>query len=237
MSGYGDITLFAKAVRKGMKFYNMGLYYRAIKYFKYALEIAPARPNNAQIYMLIGISYHKLGLSDRAYKYLEKAIELGDFVVTEQEAKECVEILCGKCISFFLEGKYDEAGDLYDLAWDIDQDYTSEIMDKYANDLEEACLALSESGEYDRAIECWEAMMCMCPNKSSETFSGFEEVCYSLYEDGFYDEALECYDKLLEIDPEDASAWNYKGLSLCDLGKYEEAIKCFDEWIRIERGD
>ena len=48
-----------------------------------------------------------------------------------------------------------------------------------------------------------------------------------------YNEAIQCYDKALEIDVNNANAWNNKGLSLYYIGEYEEAIQCYDKALEI----
>ncbi|HEX2408000.1 MAG TPA: tetratricopeptide repeat protein, partial [Nitrososphaeraceae archaeon] len=45
---------------------------------------------------------------------------------------------------------------------------------------------------------------------------------------------IQCYDKALEIDPNNASTWNNKGLALSNLGKHDDAIQCFDKALEID---
>lgn len=40
--------------------------------------------------------------------------------------------------------------------------------------------------------------------------------------------------KALEIDPNDADAWNNKGNALYNLGNYNEAIECYDRALKID---
>jgi len=54
---------------------------------------------------------------------------------------------------------------------------------------------------------------------------------YLWYEKKDYQKAIECYDKAIEIDPDLAPAYLFKGLMLSALGKYQKAIECFDEAI------
>ncbi len=49
-----------------------------------------------------------------------------------------------------------------------------------------------------------------------------------------YYEAIKCYDKALQIDPNNALAWYWKGYSFYELGNNEEAIKCYDKALQIE---
>lgn len=47
-------------------------------------------------------------------------------------------------------------------------------------------------------------------------------------------EAIECYDKALQVDPNNAYAWNSKGESFRNLEKYKEAIECYDKALQID---
>ena len=53
---------------------------------------------------------------------------------------------------------------------------------------------------------------------------------------GRYKEALSGYDRALELDPQDAAAWNNKGLVLVKLGHYKEALSCYDRARRLDQG-
>ncbi|CCQ64165.1 TPR repeat:Sel1-like repeat:Sel1-like repeat [Crocosphaera watsonii WH 0401] len=46
----------------------------------------------------------------------------------------------------------------------------------------------------------------------------------ALRKQGKYDEAIAAYKKAIEINPNDAFAYNNMGLALDDQGKYDEAI-------------
>ena len=48
-----------------------------------------------------------------------------------------------------------------------------------------------------------------------------------------YSKAYRGMTKSLELDPDDATAWNNKGNALGNLGRHEEAIKCYDKAIEI----
>ena len=44
---------------------------------------------------------------------------------------------------------------------------------------------------------------------------------------------VKCINKSIDIDPNNAHAWNYKGYALFDLKIYEDALKCFDKVYRV----
>ena len=47
-------------------------------------------------------------------------------------------------------------------------------------------------------------------------------------------EALTAYDQALELDPENAMAWNHKGHALNRLGRYQEALAAFDRAVKFD---
>ena len=47
------------------------------------------------------------------------------------------------------------------------------------------------------------------------------------------DEAITAFDKAIEINPQNLTAWNGKGLVLYKSNKYDEAITAFDKAIEI----
>jgi len=50
---------------------------------------------------------------------------------------------------------------------------------------------------------------------------------------GNYDEAIQAYDEAIKLDPEYATAWYNKGVTLSKQGYCDEAIQAYDEAIRL----
>lgn len=50
---------------------------------------------------------------------------------------------------------------------------------------------------------------------------------------GNHKEANEYFDAAIEIDPEDAEIWNFKGSYYLSIKKYEDAIECLDKALKI----
>ncbi len=46
-------------------------------------------------------------------------------------------------------------------------------------------------------------------------------------------EALASFDKAIAINPDDAYAWNFRGVALHELGRYTEAVASYDKAIAI----
>jgi tetratricopeptide (TPR) repeat protein len=56
---------------------------------------------------------------------------------------------------------------------------------------------------------------------------------YILSQSGKSDEAIKAYEKAIEFNPQNAYAWDNKGIALGRLNKSDEAIKAFDKAIEI----
>lgn len=48
------------------------------------------------------------------------------------------------------------------------------------------------------------------------------------------EEAIGSFNKAIEIDPDNAFAWEFKAIALRSLGRYEEAIECYDKSIEFD---
>lgn len=52
-----------------------------------------------------------------------------------------------------------------------------------------------------------------------------------------FEEALEFFDRVLEMNPENADAWNNKGVALYWMGRPEEALQCYDQSLKADPGN
>lgn len=52
-----------------------------------------------------------------------------------------------------------------------------------------------------------------------------------------FEEAIGCFNKAIEIDPDNAYAWEFKAIALRSLGRYEEAILCYDKSLEFDPMD
>jgi tetratricopeptide (TPR) repeat protein len=71
------------------------------------------------------------------------------------------------------------------------------------------------------------------PYNSPEESGSQKHRDRQVYEPDRYVRALEEFDKSLEINPNDADIWSYKGSALYILGRYEEALDSFDKSLVI----
>lgn len=49
-----------------------------------------------------------------------------------------------------------------------------------------------------------------------------------------FEKGLELVNRALELDPDDALAWNLKGNAFIGMGKPEEGVKCLNKAIKLD---
>lgn len=64
-------------------------------------------------------------------------------------------------------------------------------------------------------------------NATSENETQLFKVGVTRFEQGRYEESLQAYDKVIQIDQQNAAAWNNRGIDLGLLNKYDEALQSF----------
>lgn len=96
----------------------------------------------------------------------------------------------------------------------------------------------------DVEIQKYKSMLCTLEDESlikelnslpynSPEESGTKHRDRQVYEPDKYVRALGEFDKSIEINPDDADIWSYKGSALYTLGRYEEALDAFDKSLEI----
>ena len=51
-----------------------------------------------------------------------------------------------------------------------------------------------------------------------------------------FEDKVECCEQALQIDPENATAWNNKGVALGMLGRFEAEVRCCDRALNSGPG-
>lgn len=64
-------------------------------------------------------------------------------------------------------------------------------------------------------------------NSTSENETQLFKVGVTRFEQGRYEESLQAYDKVIQINEQNAAAWNNRGIDLGLLNKYDEALQSF----------
>jgi tetratricopeptide (TPR) repeat protein len=70
----------------------------------------------------------------------------------------------------------------------------------------------------------------------ADAHAGVSEAI-KLYSEGKLEEALAKFEKLSKSDPDDATVWLLKGMSLSDLGRTDEALVCLDKAAQLAPAD
>lgn len=73
------------------------------------------------------------------------------------------------------------------------------------------------------------AMLCVCVIAQENTTDIWFKNGQELYKNESYQEALKAFDDSLKIDPQNASAWHYRGLALAGMGHGVEANQSLQE--------
>jgi tetratricopeptide (TPR) repeat protein len=150
------------------------------------------------------------------------------------------------------------------------EDYLAKIDNKLKSECTELMkkgLALLHKGKYDKALECFEKAIQICPDndiqyiKKGIAFYGlkkYEEAVQSLnkaiqlnpgnqaiytvkalalIELGIYSDALSLLEGALLHDPKNVKLFMEKCRALLSMGKYSEAIDCYDKAINLTPKD
>lgn len=105
----------------------------------------------------------------------------------------------------------------------------AQSFDNYADRAYVEGNALLESGELEKAIECYNcALRLDCGFTSAMFYKGVALVSLRRY-----DEAIMCYDLLLVTEPGDVEALEHKGVALIEISRYEEALKCYKKALEL----
>ncbi|HID19571.1 MAG TPA: tetratricopeptide repeat protein, partial [Methanophagales archaeon] len=81
-------------------------------------------------------------------------------------------------------------------------------------------IVFAMSGEYEKAIECFNKAIELDPNYARAYYNRGNAYYYLKQ----YERAIEDYNKTLELDPNYAYAYNNRGNAYSDLMQYERAI-------------
>lgn len=90
-------------------------------------------------------------------------------------------------------------------------------------------LALCSSGDYNRAISCYDKALEHSPDDPLL----WRRRGFALLKAGRYAEAAASFDRALAIDPDDATAWQRKGYALACMGRVEDSIACCNQALEL----
>jgi len=75
------------------------------------------------------------------------------------------------------------------------------------------------------------------PDLSEISATNWSEIGRQAIDANRWNEALNAYDKAIELNPNDASAYNNRGLAYNNLSKYKQAILSYDRAIELNPKD
>jgi tetratricopeptide (TPR) repeat protein len=130
---------------------------------------------------------------------------------SNQDISELIDI----GLNLFSQERYQEAIEYFDKALAIDPNDTNALTSKAD------VLSFLESPDEDNGIETYFALL-----QTADTLLDKGAALFSL---GRYEEAIEYFDRAIELDPNNAKAWDNKGSALYGLGRYEKA---FEHYVR-----
>jgi len=86
------------------------------------------------------------------------------------------------------------------------------------------------TGEDDRAIECFTALLKTEPASGDALFN----LGMVLFGQERFAEAEDCFRRSLEVDPNHAECWNNRGVCLFKQGRIEDGRDCFQKALSLE---
>jgi tetratricopeptide (TPR) repeat protein len=93
----------------------------------------------------------------------------------------------------------------------------------------EKCIGFEKSGEYEKAIECFDRIIVLNPNLGIVYYNRGVNYCFLKQ----YERAMEDFDKAIELNPNLAEAYAGRGNTYAQLEQYEIAIEDFDKAIEL----
>jgi tetratricopeptide (TPR) repeat protein len=226
----------------GYSLYNIGKYEHSIRHFKKVLE---KKPDLTVAYKNIARAYIKIGMNDKAIEYLEK----GRMDVRDSGMR----IVLGSI--YYRKGDMKKALEVLDEAVKTDE--------KQIEALKWRGKAAIKEKIYDKAVECFSALIDMEPAEAShyyhlalaQRFLGNNEDALTTYEAGiaqsqsnstllyYYgtlldevgkrEKAVEVLSKSIKSDEPSEDAFNYLGVLLGQMKRYRESVQVFEKGIRV----
>ena len=112
----------------------------------------------------------------------------------------------------------------------VEREPKASIMNKAVAD----AYRLQQVGKIDDAIEKWHSIANIAEGVDNDLAAGAWFAVGDLYhKEGDTDRALLAYDKAIQLKPDYAEAYAYRGTLMSDLGKYESAIEDYKKAIHL----
>jgi len=205
----------------GTKYFEQANYTEAIKEFTKAVEI---NPDNARIYVSIGMSYAGLGQTQLAIGNIQKARELlrrqGDYLGVDAMDESLAHLVSQK-------KEISIEGNISDYAKVIEAD----PQNGYAYVMRGRLY--KKNGNFDNAISDYTKAIDINP-KNVFAYNG-RGLTYE--EKGLYDQAILDFTKAIEISPIYSTAYGNRAYAYVLKGNLEQAIPDYNKLIEMKPTD
>ena len=189
---------------QAFEYHHRGQLTRARDLYEQILE---QKPQNHEIWDLLGVLYIQARELDKAFECIKKAIDIKPLpFYIENLAK-----------IYFMREKFQDAIELYEVL----------IKNNPANYENMFNLAMSykNNAQYDKAKETYYKAIELNP-KSTESYFNLAYLCFN---ENDTKGAIECYKKVLEINPNDWETTYFLSLAYMQDKNYKDGLKCFEQ--------
>jgi tetratricopeptide (TPR) repeat protein len=231
---------------RGIAYYTMGQYQRAIKDYDEAIRL------KLNIYAVRGIAYREMGQYQRAIKdfdeairlkpdlpdlanaYSERGVAYNSLRQHERAIKDCDEAIRLKpnlAEAYFNRGsayhdlgQHEEAIKDYDEAIRLKPNFAEAYLDRGGD--------YFKMGRGQQAIKDFGEAIRLKPGFAEAYFNrGF-----AYFEEGQNQQAIKDFDETIRLKPDFTTAYMNRGIAFFKMEKNEQAIKDFNEALRLEPG-
>jgi tetratricopeptide (TPR) repeat protein len=199
---------YEELIEAGQNEYILKNYVEAVTYFNAA---ARSKPKYGLLYKVIGGVWRDLGQEEIAASYFERGEELELEIERPyiEPGEEC-----------FARGEYEKAASYFDAA------FAHYPTHDYAATMKGAALTLS--GKYDEALECFEPEW---EYDTTEESLVWLSAATDLLVIGEAEAMLRCLERARELDPGIIDVWLYRGVAYFMLDEYARARAALEEYL------
>jgi tetratricopeptide (TPR) repeat protein len=233
---------------RGEQFYDDGRYQEALLFFKRAIAINPA---DVHATIRLGNIFFTLGKYQEALETYERALTL-DPMNAAYELERAKALIALKRDDRALEAcaraqqldplnaeAYSVQGNLY-LELGLDERALQCYEQAIERDPKNPCYysrrgdALRWLGRDAEALAAYDQALRLKPASREACAALFRAKAHAYYNLDRYPAALDFYSRTLDLEPDDADSYYYKGQVLYQLQRFEEALEAFNQALELK---